>query len=134
MKPPLIFLIVVALIAVLATQKFFKQRREKAANDASPVRSLMVEVKTKREYLAPDRRSRQRDQLPVEDWRYEAWFHPLDGGEDLKLALSAGDYHQIDKGSRGELQVQGTRFIRFTLCRAPDGRQNGDHPPQAGGE
>jgi len=120
MKPPIIFFVVVALIAVLATRQFIKQRRENAANDASPVRTLMVEVKTKREYLAPDRRSRQRDQIPVEDKRYEAWFHPLNGAEDIKLALSASDYHQIDKGSRGELQVQGTRFIRFTSCTASD--------------
>ena len=120
MKPPIIFLVVVALIAVLATRQFIKQRRENAANDASPVRSLMVEVKTKREYLAPDRRSRQRDQIPVEDMRYEAWFHPLNGAEDIKLTLGASDYHQIDKGSRGELQVQGTRFIRFTPCTASD--------------
>lgn len=114
MKPPLIFLIVIALIAVLATRQFIKQRRENAVNDASPIRSIVVEVKTKREYRAPDRRSRQREHIPVEDMRYEAWFHPLDGEEDIKLVLNAGDYHQMDKGSRGKLEVQGTRFIRFT--------------------
>lgn len=119
MKPPVIFIIVVALIVVLATRQFIKQRRENAANDAAPVRSLMVEVKTKREYRAPDRRSRQRDQIPVEDMRYEAWFHPLNGTEDIKLTLGASDYHRLDKSSRGVLKVQGTRFIDFTPC-TPD--------------
>lgn len=45
-KPPLIFIIVLAIIAVLATRQFIKQRREVAVNDASPERSLQAEVKT----------------------------------------------------------------------------------------
>ena len=36
-----------------ATRQFIKQRREAAVNDASPVRSMSVEVKTKREFPAP---------------------------------------------------------------------------------
>ncbi len=55
-KPPLLFFIVLAVIAVLATRQFIKQRREAAVNDASPVRTLMVKVKTKREYPSPNRR------------------------------------------------------------------------------
>ncbi len=58
-KPPLIFFIVLAIIAVLATRQFIKQRRETAVNDASPIRSLSVEVTTKREFPSPNRRSRQ---------------------------------------------------------------------------
>lgn len=114
MKPPLIFLIVMALIAILATRQFIKQRRENAANSVAPVRSIMVEVKSLREYLAPDRRSRQREHIPVEDWRYEAEFRPLTGEEDIRLVLNAADYQRIDRGSRGELNVQGTRFVSFT--------------------
>lgn len=113
MKPPLIFFIVLAIIAILATRQFIKQRREVAVNDASPVRSLMVEVKAKREYPAPNRRSRQREHIPVEEMRYEAWFHPLNGAGDFKLELTAGDYHQMDKGTKGELKVKGTRFVSF---------------------
>ena len=114
MKPPLIFFIVLAIIAILATRQFIKQRREVAVNDASPVRSLIVEVKTKCEFPAPNRRSRQRENIPVEDMRYEAWFHPLNGAGDFKLELNAGDYHQIDKGVKGELKVKGTRFVSFS--------------------
>lgn len=113
MKPPLIFFIVLAVIAILATRQFIKQRREVAVNDASPIRALVVEVKSKREYPAPNRRSRQREHIPVEDMRYEAWFHPLNGAGDFKLELNAGDYHQMDKGSKGELKVKGSRFVSF---------------------
>ncbi|CCG88948.1 DUF2500 domain-containing protein [Erwinia piriflorinigrans] len=114
MKPPIIFLLVLVIIAILATRQFIKQRREVAVNDATPLRSLIVEVKSKREYPAPNRRSRQREHIPVEDMRYEAWFHPLNEAGDFKLQLNAGDYHRMDKGAQGELQFKGTRFVSFT--------------------
>ncbi|URQ61031.1 DUF2500 domain-containing protein [Pantoea alhagi] len=113
-KPPLIFIIVLAIIAVLASRQFIKQRRENAANAAAPVRQLSVEVKSKREFPAPNRRSRQREVIAGEEMRYEAWFQPLNGDSDIKLTLKERDYHQLDKGVKGELEVQGTRFISFT--------------------
>jgi hypothetical protein len=113
-KPPLLFFIVLAIIAVLATRQFIKQRREAAVNDASPVRSLPVEIKTKREFPAPNRRSRQREAIAGEEMRYEAWFHPLNGAGDFKMQVKENDYHQMDKGSRGELKMQGSRFVSFT--------------------
>ena len=113
-KPPLLFFIVLAIIALLATRQFIKQRREVAVNDASPVRALPVEIKTKREFPAPNRRSRQREVIAGEEMRYEAWFHPLNGAGDFKLMLDASDYHQMDKGEKGELKMQGTRFVSFT--------------------
>ncbi|MCX0498670.1 DUF2500 domain-containing protein [Erwinia billingiae] len=109
-----IFFIVLAIIAVLATRQFIKQRREVAVNDASPVRSIPAEVKAKREVPMPNRRSRQREVIPVEDKRYEAWFHPLNGAGDFKLVLKEQDYRQIDRGEKGQLKVQGTRFISFS--------------------
>jgi hypothetical protein len=112
-KPPLIFFITLAIIAVLATRQFIKQRQEVAVNDASPVRSLPVEIKDKREVSTSALRSRQRENIPVETMRYEAWFHPLNGAGDFKLVLKASDYHQLARGEKGELQVQGTRFIAF---------------------
>lgn len=113
-KPPLIFFIVLAIIAVLATRQFIKQRRETAVNDASPVRSLSVEVKTKRDFPSPNRRSRQREEIVAEDMKYEAWFHPLNGASDIKVTVNANQYHQIDKGAKGELKMKGTRFVSFT--------------------
>jgi len=112
-KPPLIFFITLAIIAVLATRQFIKQRQEVAVNDASPVRSLPVEIKDKREVSTSALRSRQRENVPVEAMRYEAWFHPLNGAGDFKLVLKANDYRQLERGEKGELQVQGTRFIAF---------------------
>lgn len=84
-KPPLIFIIVLAIIAVLASRQFIKQRR-----------------------------SRQREVIAGEEMRYEAWFHPLNGAGDIRLTVTAKDYHQMDKGVKGELKVQGSRFISFT--------------------
>ncbi|MCE0490173.1 DUF2500 domain-containing protein [Pantoea sp. Mb-10] len=116
-KPPLIFFIVLAIIAILATRQFIKQRREAAVNDASPVRVMAVEVKTKREVPSPNLRSRQREQIVAENMKYEAWFHPLNGAGDFKVALSADDYHRMDKGVKGELKMQGSRFVSFTPAR-----------------
>ncbi|WP_261642572.1 DUF2500 domain-containing protein [Erwinia mallotivora] len=114
MKPPFLFLVILAVIAILATRQFIRQRREVAVNDASPVRSLPVEVKARRETPVSNRRSRQRDVIPVEEMRYEAWFHPLNGAGDFRLVLTKRDYQQIDEGARGKLQLQGTRFISFS--------------------
>ena len=116
-KPPLIFIIVVAIIAVLASRQFVKQRREKAQNDAAPVRTLTVQIKDKREFPAPNRRSRQREVIAGETMRYEAWFHPLNGEQDFKLTVRESDYQQIDKDVTGELKVQGARFISFMPAR-----------------
>ncbi|RPE01474.1 DUF2500 domain-containing protein [Candidatus Pantoea deserta] len=113
-KPPLLFFIVLAVIAVLATRQFIKQRREVAVNDASPVRTLTVKVKTKREYPAPNRRTRQREVIAGEEMRYEAWFHPLNGASDIKAIVEERDYNQLDTGAKGELKMQGSRFVSFT--------------------
>jgi len=113
-KPPLFFFIVLAIIAVLASRQFIKQRREVAVNDASPERALTVEVKSKREFPAPNRRSRQREVIAGEEMRYEALFHPLNGASDIRVQIQAQDYHQLDKGAKGELKMQGSRFISFT--------------------
>jgi len=117
MKPPLLFIIVLAVIAVLATRQFIKQRREAAVNDASPVRTLTVEVKTKREFSVSSRRSREREVIAGDEMRYEAWFHLLNGESDIKMRVSESDYHLMDKGTQGELTLQGSRFIQFTPAR-----------------
>ena len=113
-KPPLIFIIVLAIIAVLASRQFIKQRCERAADDAAPVRTLQAEVKNKREFPAPNRRSRQREVIAGEEMRYQACFQPLDGAHAITLTLKAADYHRLDKGAKGELRVQGSRFLSFT--------------------
>lgn len=61
-KPPLFFVAVIALIAVLATQRYFKQRQREAENDRAPMRSLQVTVSDKRSFpvARPARRSANR--------------------------------------------------------------------------
>ncbi len=118
MKPSLIFFISLAIIAVLATRQFVRQRQEVAVNDASPVRSLPAEVKAKRQSPVASRHSRQRETIPVEEMRYEAWFHPLNGAGDFKLVLKAKDFQQIEQGEKGELKIKGTRFISFNALQA----------------
>lgn len=118
-KPPLFFIAVVVLIAVLATRQYLNKRREDAENDRSPVRSLQVEVSAKREFPVPNRRSRQRENIVAEDMRYEVYFRPLLGGSEIKMPLSQQQYQQIDKGTQGTLSLQGTRFISFTVKPQP---------------
>lgn len=112
-KPPLIFVIVVVVIAVLATQRYMQKRRQDEVNDASPVRTLRVEVEAKREFPAPDRRSRQREVIAGEEMRYEVSFRPLSGGDNWVFALPQKTYNAMGNGMQGELRVQGTRFVDF---------------------
>ena len=113
-KPPLFFVAVIALIAVLATHRYFNQRRSEAENDRAPVRSLQVTVSDKREFPASNNRSRQREHIVNEAMRYEVVFHPQRGGEDITLRLKQQQYGPIEKGAQGMLLVQGTRFVSFT--------------------
>lgn len=119
-RPPLLFVAVVVLIAVLATRQYWQKKRQEAENDRSPVRSLQVEVINKREVLTPNRRSRQREEIVAEEKRYEVDFRPVfsevvskNGGE-IKMILPLQEYNRIEQGAQGTLRLQGTRYIDFT--------------------
>ncbi|HHL2561558.1 TPA: DUF2500 domain-containing protein [Yersinia enterocolitica] len=119
-KPPLLFIAVVVLIVVLATRQYWQKKRQDAENDRSPVRSLQVEVIDKREVLAPNRRSRQREEIVAEEKRYEVYFQPLLSGmevkksNEIKIVLAQQEYNRIEQGAKGTLRLQGTRYISFT--------------------
>ncbi|EOV0790479.1 DUF2500 domain-containing protein [Yersinia enterocolitica] len=118
-KPPLLFIAVVVLIVVLATRQYWQKKRQDAENDRSPVRSLQVEVIDKREVLAPNRRSRQREEIVAEEKRYEVYFQPLLSGievkksNEIKMVLPPQEYNRIEQGAKGTLRLQGTRYISF---------------------
>lgn len=118
-KPPLLFIAVVVLIVVLATRQYWQKKRQDAENDRSPVRSLQVEVIDKREVLAPNRRSRQREEIVAEEKRYEVYFQPLLSGievkksNEIKMVLPQQEYNRVDQGAKGTLRLQGTRYISF---------------------
>ncbi|CNG01852.1 Protein of uncharacterised function (DUF2500) [Yersinia enterocolitica] len=118
-KPPLLFIAVVVLIVVLATRQYWQKKRQGAENDRSPVRSLQVEVIDKREVLAPNRRSRQREEIVAEEKRYEVYFQPLLSGvevkksNEIKIVLPQQEYNRIEQGAKGTLRLQGTRYISF---------------------
>ncbi|CNF57761.1 Protein of uncharacterised function (DUF2500) [Yersinia enterocolitica] len=118
-KPPLLFIAVVVLIVVLATRQYWQKKRQDAENDRSPVRSLQVEVIDKREVLAPNRRSRQREEIVAEEKRYEVYFQPLLNGievkksNEIKIVLPQQEYNRIEQGAKGTLRLQGTRYISF---------------------
>ncbi len=118
-KPPLLFIAVVVLIVVLATRQYWQKKRQDAENDRSLVRSLQVEVIDKREVLAPNRRSRQREEIVAEEKRYEVYFQPLLSGievkksNEIKIVLPQQEYNRIEQGAKGTLRLQGTRYISF---------------------
>ncbi len=118
-KPPLLFIAVVVLIVVLATRQYWQKKRQDAENDRSPVLSLQVEVIDKREVLAPNRRSRQREEIVAEEKRYEVYFQPLLSGvevkksNEIKIVLPQQEYNRIEQGAKGTLRLQGTRYISF---------------------
>ncbi|CNK66603.1 Protein of uncharacterised function (DUF2500) [Yersinia frederiksenii] len=119
-RPPLLFIAVVVLIAVLATRQYWQKKRQEAENDRSPVRSLQVEVINKREVLAPNRRSRQREEIVAEEKRYEVDFRPIlseiasKNNSEIKMILPLQEYNRIEQGAQGTLRLQGTRYIDFT--------------------
>ncbi|MHA3361723.1 DUF2500 domain-containing protein [Yersinia enterocolitica] len=118
-KPPLLFIAMVVLIVVLATRQYWQKKRQDAENDRSPVRSLQVEVIDKREVLAPNRRSRQREEIVAEEKRYEVYFQPLLSGievkksNEIKIVLPQQEYNRVEQGAKGTLRLQGTRYISF---------------------
>ncbi|EPZ8124834.1 DUF2500 domain-containing protein [Yersinia enterocolitica] len=118
-KPPLLFIAVVVLIVVLATRQYWQKKRQNAENDRSPVCSLQVEVIDKREVLAPNRRSRQREEIVAEEKRYEVYFQSLLSGvevkksNEIKIVLPQQEYNRIEQGAKGTLRLQGTRYISF---------------------
>lgn len=46
---------------------------------------------------------------------YEVVFRPVQGGEDITLRLKQWQYNPIEKGAQGTLNMQGTRFVSFTV-------------------
>ncbi|MCG8709515.1 DUF2500 domain-containing protein [Brenneria sp. 4F2] len=109
--PPLLIL-VFALILMLAWRQYQHQRNQEARNDAAPLQTILVEIKTKR--ALPKTRNRSHGyEDGIEDMCYEVTFQPVDGCAGITLDLKAADYNQIDKDMRGMLQVKGTRFISF---------------------
>ncbi|QTF10412.1 DUF2500 domain-containing protein [Brenneria izadpanahii] len=109
--PPLLIL-AVALILALAWRQYQHQRNQEARNDAAPLRTIMAEIKAKREF--PQTRNRSRGyEDGFKNMFYEATFRPVNGGADITLRLSQTDYNQLDKDMRGMLQLKGTRFISF---------------------
>ncbi len=114
-KMPLFFIIIIALIVVLASFRYLHQRRQNALNDAAPLQTLQAVVEEKSQTPASDRRSRQRQVTPPEDTlRYEVSFRPQQGGEALRFRVSATQYQQLTPGQAGTLQYRGTRFEGFS--------------------
>ncbi|MFA3762828.1 DUF2500 domain-containing protein [Yersinia sp. 2466 StPb PI] len=125
-KPPLLLIAVVVLIAVLATRQYWQKKRQDTENNRALVRSLQVEVINKREVLAPNRRSRQREEIVAEEKRYEVTFQPLissievKSNREIKVILPQQAYNSIVQGAQGTLRLQGSRYIGFTPTSVPD--------------
>ncbi len=115
MNKPILLIIVLAIIAVLATKRFFDQRKQNEINDNALTVSYLVQVEEKKDYPYPNMRSRERDVVSPETFRYEVYFKTLPSGETIKTIVSENQYHDIEQGSKGKLYMQGTRFIRFEI-------------------
>ncbi|MEQ9888638.1 DUF2500 domain-containing protein [Pectobacterium zantedeschiae] len=110
---PWLLVLAVGAILVLAARQYRRQRYREAQNDAAPLRIVAAEVKHKREFPRIRRRAREHQGMVAEDMLYEATFRPITGGGEVTLRLESADYHQLDTGMQGSLQLKGTRFIRF---------------------
>ena len=110
---PWLLVFAVGAILLLAARQYRRQRYREAQNDAAPLRIVSAEVKHKREFPRTRRRAREHQVMVMEDMLYEATFRPITGSGDITLRLESADYHQLDTGMQGSLQLKGTRFIRF---------------------
>ncbi len=114
-KMPIFFIIIIALIVVLASFRYMNQRRQNALNDAAPLQTHQVVVEEKHQTPVNERRSRQRQVTPPEDkLRYEVTFRPQAGGEALRFQVNAAQYRQMSLGQAGTLRYRGTRFEGFS--------------------
>lgn len=113
MNKPILLIIVLAIIAVLATKRFFDQKKQNEINDNSLPVSQLVFVKEKKDYPYPNMRSRERDVVSPETFRYELYFQTQSSGETIKVIVSEEQYQGVELGAKGKLTLQGTRFIRF---------------------
>ncbi|QLK88238.1 DUF2500 domain-containing protein [Arsenophonus endosymbiont of Aphis craccivora] len=105
---------VIIIIIMLATKRFFDQRRQDVIDDNSPIISYQVEVIDKKDYPYPNMRSRQREVVTPETFRYEIYFQRLSASEVIKIFLKKEkEYNAIKKGDRSTLYMKGTRFVRF---------------------
>ncbi|MEH2922289.1 DUF2500 domain-containing protein [Samsonia erythrinae] len=110
---PWLLVLTVGVILVLAVRQYRRQRQREALNDAAPLRIVAAEVKHKREFPRRRQRAREHQIMAVEDMLYEVTFRAVVGGATITLRLERADYHQLDTGMQGSLQLKGTRFIRF---------------------
>ncbi|SFU17628.1 Protein of unknown function [Kosakonia arachidis] len=117
-KPPLFFILVIVLIVVFASFRYVQQRREKVANDATPLQQKNVVVSGKREKPLNDRRSRQQQVIPAGSaMRYEARFKPQGGGLEIVFRVDEQHYHALTVGDKGVLSYKGSRFVGFEQAR-----------------
>ncbi|KHN51529.1 DUF2500 domain-containing protein [Pectobacterium fontis] len=110
---PWLLALAVGAILVLAARQYQRQRHQEALNDAAPLRIVAAEIEHKREFPRRRRRAREHQGMVVEDMLYEVTFRPISGGATITLRLDNRDYHPLDTGMQGSLQLKGTRFIRF---------------------
>ncbi|APC13481.1 MULTISPECIES: DUF2500 family protein [Providencia] len=113
MNKPILLIIVLAIIAVLATKRFFDQRKQNEINDNSLPVTYLVKVDNKKDYPYPNMRSRERDVVSPETFRYEIYFKTLSSGEIIKTIVTEEQYQDVELGREGKLIMQGTRFVRF---------------------
>lgn len=113
MNKPILLIIVIAVIAVLATKRFFDQRKQNEINDNSLPTHYLVKVDNKKDYPYPNMRSRERDVVSPETFRYEIYFKTLSSGEVIKTIVTEEQYRDVELGREGQLTLQGTRYIRF---------------------
>ncbi|EJD6538377.1 DUF2500 domain-containing protein [Providencia rettgeri] len=113
MNKPILLIIVLAIIAVLATKRFFDQRKQNEINDNSLPVIYLVKVDNKKDYPYPNMRSRERDVVSPETFRYEIYFKTLSSGEIIKTIVTEEQYQDVELGREGKLIMQGTRFVRF---------------------
>ena len=104
--------LVVSLIVFLGWRQFQRQRRQREADEAAPLRTIKAEIAVLRAIplARPTRSQPVNPDLPA---RYEVTFMLLPAGENITCRVSETQYQALTLGMTGMLQVQGSRFVSF---------------------
>lgn len=104
--------LVVSLILFLGWRQYQRQRRQREADDAVPLRTVKAEITALRA-IPLARPARAQPVNPDTPLRYEATFMLLPAGESITCRVSEVQYRTLTSGLTGWLQVQGSRFVAF---------------------
>ena len=113
---PILFGLVFCLVMGMFIYAIVHNVKEKRANDAAPVLTVEVLVKTKRMDTYHTSPTYDGDGHRTSSGSYHTSYYAtfeVESGDRLELQVSDYEYGQLAEGDRGKLTFQRKRFLQF---------------------